>query len=185
MARPGSCRIGLRSCPSNGAGTTREWIGGRQDEQEECDGDGALRREGVGAKPRRNRVPRQGDHGAEQGEDQDPEEHRALMVPPDAGQLVDERLRRMRVLDDVEDREIGRDVSGREGRERQHAGEHGERRRSGDVHEHRIVGARTPQRHGELHERQSERQRQGEMAGLDQHEGDQRLSSSGRAEART
>ena len=51
-----------------------------------------------------------GDQRAEQREDEDPEEHRALVVPPDAGDLVEERLRRMRILDDVEEREIRDDV---------------------------------------------------------------------------
>ena len=46
-------------------------------------------------------------HGAEEGEDQDPEQHRALVVPPHAGDLVDERLRRMRVLDHVQHGKVG------------------------------------------------------------------------------
>jgi hypothetical protein len=45
-------------------------------------------------------------HAAEQGKDQDPEEHGALVVPPDAGELVDEGLGRVRVLDDVENGEV-------------------------------------------------------------------------------
>ena len=38
------------------------------------------------------------DHGAEQRQDQHPEQHRALVVAPGAGDLVDQRLRRVRVL---------------------------------------------------------------------------------------
>ena len=50
--------------------------------------------------------PKSGDQRAEEGEDQHPEQHRALVVAPGAGDLVEHRLQRMGVLPDIGDREI-------------------------------------------------------------------------------
>ena len=47
---------------------------------------------------------------AEDGEDQHPQQHRALVVAPHAGNLVDQRLGRMRILGHVEHREIRDDI---------------------------------------------------------------------------
>ena len=51
------------------------------------------------------------DRGAEQGEDQHPQHHRAFMVSPHARDLVEQRLRRMRVRDHIRDREVRRHVA--------------------------------------------------------------------------
>ena len=59
---------------------------------------------------RRQIVAEQRDRGAEQRQDQHPEHHRALVVAPDAGDLVEQRLGRVAVLDDIEHREIRGDV---------------------------------------------------------------------------
>ena len=98
----------MRSCPSSGAGLAR------------MNGFDATRMKSrkawriapwtasVLARSRgRDAVLRQRHDGAEHREDEDPQEHRALVVSPYAGELVDEGLRRVRVLDDVEDREVG------------------------------------------------------------------------------
>ena len=77
---------------------------------EEGGGDPGLDRQHQRLQPVRQVAAEGRDQRAEQREDQHPEEHRALVVPPDAGDLVEERLRRMRVLDDVEQREVGDDV---------------------------------------------------------------------------
>ena len=53
--------------------------------------------------------PQTSDHGAEQRQDQHPEQHRALVVAPGAGDLVDQRLRRVRVQRDQPHREVGDD----------------------------------------------------------------------------
>jgi hypothetical protein len=123
----------------------RERVRSGQDEEQECDGDRGLHGEGVGTEARRDRLLRQSHDGAEQGEDQDPEEHRALMVSPNPGELVDERFRRVGILDHVENREIRRCVGHHECREGEaNAGEHGQRRRPRHAHQHRIVAARAP-----------------------------------------
>jgi hypothetical protein len=54
--------------------------------------------------------PREGirrDQCAEKGEDENPKEHRALVVPPNAGDLIDRRHRRVRILGDIQHRKIG------------------------------------------------------------------------------
>ena len=49
-------------------------------------------------KRRRQIVAEQRDRGAEQRQDEDPQHHRAFVIAPDAGDLVEQRLRRMAVL---------------------------------------------------------------------------------------
>ena len=112
----------------------------------------------------------QGDGGAEDGEDQHPQQHGALVVPPHAGDLVDQRLGRVRVGPHGLDREVGRDVGVHEGEEgEEHEGELGKRGRLGDGHQARIAAARAPRRQRHLHQRHGERQDEGEMSELDDH----------------
>ena len=56
----------------------------RQDEQQEGGADPALNGQHVGAQRRRQVAPEHRDQRAEEGEDQHPQEHRALMVAPGA-----------------------------------------------------------------------------------------------------
>ena len=74
---------------------------------EEGGSDPALHREHQRLEPVRQVAAEGRDQRTEQRQDQDPEEHRALVVPPHAGDLVEERLRRVGVLGDVEHREVG------------------------------------------------------------------------------
>ena len=109
MARPRSCSSGLRSRPSSGAGDRAARTGSTwQDEQQEGGADpGPARPAHWRAASPADCAPNSGDQRAEERQDQHPEQHRAFVVAPDAGDLVDQRLRRMRVLPDVRDREIG------------------------------------------------------------------------------
>ena len=88
----------------------RNGIGGEDDEEQEGDGDDGLHGQHVGAQRRRQVAPNSATAAAEQGEDQHPQQHRAFVVPPHAGDLVEQRLGRMRVGPHVLDREIRRDV---------------------------------------------------------------------------
>ena len=108
MASAGSCRTGLRSLPSNGAGPSRvKGFDVSDDEEQEGDADRALHREHVGLAAARQIVAEGRDRRAEQREDQHPEQHRAFVIAPDAGDLVEQRLGRMRVLPDILHREVG------------------------------------------------------------------------------
>ena len=120
MARPRSCSSGLRSRPSiGGVGDAQERVRGQQDEQEERRRDPGLHAQHVGLEPRRQVAAEHRHHGAEQRQDEDPQQHRAFMVSPGAGDLVDERHRRMRVLEHRQHGEIGLHVAGHQRRERQ------------------------------------------------------------------
>ena len=119
------------------------------------------------------------DQRAEQRQDQHPEQHRALVVAPDAGDLVEERLRRMRILDDVErarNRRRRRRGSARRRRGRR-AGTASTAAGARDRHQPLVAAQRADQRHGRLDKRQRERQHQGEMAEFGDHRA-HRLSAS-------
>ena len=112
----------------------------------------------------------QGDGGAEQRQDQHPQQHRAFVVAPHAGDLVEQRLGGMRVGPHVLDREVGRDVGVREraegdGEQR----ELGQGGGLGDLHQARIAGAGAPGRQRHLHQRHGEREDDGEMSEFDDH----------------
>ena len=88
------------------------------------------------------------------GEDQHPQQHGALVVPPHAGDLVEQRLGRVRVGPHVLDREVGRDVGVGEGEEGDgEQGELGERGRLGDLPSGAHRGVRAPGRQRHLHQR--------------------------------
>ena len=77
---------------------------------------------------------------AERGEHKDPEQHGALVVPPDAREFVDEWLVRMRIFGDVEHAEIIRRVRESE-RSKGDGGETKQRQRrgAGARHEPRVA----------------------------------------------
>ena len=115
-------------------------------------------------------VAEQRHRGAEQREDEHPQQHRAFVVAPHAGDLVEQRLVDVAVLGDVQHREIRRDIGVHQRRE----GERDQRelRQRGacaERHQPGVTRARAPQRHGRLHQRQRQRQDQREMAELDDH----------------
>ena len=112
----------------------------------------------------------EGDERAEDREDQHPQQHRAFVVPPDPGNLVDRRGGAVGVLRDVEHGEIrdemGVDERGEGDRE---TGELGQRRASSDRHQVGVAEARAPGRHDRLRQRGGEGENEGEMADLDDH----------------
>ena len=115
-------------------------------------------------------LPNDRDQRAEKSEDGDPQHHGAFVVSPDAGEPVDQRHRRVRILVDVEHGEIRGDVARGERREsNRDEGELRQRRRRGHAHEHGIVGARADDRHRALDQRQPERQHQSVMAEFGDH----------------
>ena len=90
----------MRSRPSTGASAQRaERVRGEQDEKIEGRGDPGLHRSTLAFRRRRQIAAEQRDQRAEQRQDQHPQQHRAFVVAPDAGELVDQRHRRMRILE--------------------------------------------------------------------------------------
>ena len=148
----------------------QERVRGDQDEEIERAGDPGLHGEHVGAQCVRQVSSEQRDQRAEDAQDQHPQQHRAFVIAPHAGELVDERHRRVRILEHVQHREIGADVSRGERAERgRREGELRERGRAGDTHQGRVVRARAPQRHRRLDQRERERQHQRVVAELGDH----------------
>jgi hypothetical protein len=147
-----------------------ERVGGEEDEQEECRTDPALHGQDQRLQPLRQVRPERRDDRAEQRQDEHPEEHRALVVPPDAGELVEERLRRIRILDDVDQREVGDHVGvGERGEGEADQQEPGDRRGRRDRGQPGVVAERADERHDRLHEGEPERQDEGEVSELGNH----------------
>ena len=148
----------------------KERIRGRENEEEEGERDRSLDREHARLERRRKIAAENGDGGAEQRQDQHPEQHRALVVAPHARDPIEERLRRVRVLGDVGDREVGADVGlgQREEGERDER-ELAHRRGLGKVHEALIAHARAVGRDHHLRGGDGKRQNECEMSELDDH----------------
>ncbi len=89
----------------------RKGIGGQQDEECECRRDPGLHRKHIRLQRLRQVSAEESDHRGKEDEDQQPQEHRAFVISPDPGDLVDQRLKGMRVLPYVLDREIRRHIS--------------------------------------------------------------------------
>jgi hypothetical protein len=133
----------------------------RCEEDEEVEGrrDPGLHRQHVGLEGRRQIDAEQRDQCAEYGEDQHPQQHRALVVAPNAGDLVDQRHLRMRVLVNNGDREVRRDVAnGERAKGQRNEGKLRQRGGVGEFHQRNIAHARTDDRRGRLDQRQCKRQ---------------------------
>ena len=90
----------------------QERVGGEQHEGQEADADQPLHARAPGPGTMGGRLrPKAATAAAEQRQDPDPEDQRALVIAPGAADLVEHRLQRMRVLGDVVDREVRRDVA--------------------------------------------------------------------------
>ena len=145
-------------------------VGGEQDEGQECDADPTLDRQHPGAQARRQVGPEDRHHGAEQGQDQHPEHHRTLVIAPNAGYLVEQRFRRMGILGDVLDREIGHHIEVRKaGKGDGEEGELPDRRHRPDRHEPRVIAPGAPKRQRALGDRQRQGEQQGVMADFRDH----------------
>ena len=148
----------------------QERIRRQQDEQQEGDGDRRLHGEHVGLEGQRQVAAEGGDGGAEQRQDHHPQHHRAFVVPPHAGDAIEQRLGRVRVGDDVGDGEVGRHVGVRQRQEgKSDEAELAERGGIGHGHHARVAYARAPRRHDHLEDGDEERQDQREMPQLDDH----------------
>jgi hypothetical protein len=151
-------------------GDPQKRIRGQEDEEIEGAGDPGLDRKHVRAQRQRQIVAEGGDQAAEQRQDRDPEQHRAFVIAPDSGDLVDQRLHRMRILEHVDDREVRGDVQRHQCDERRrHEQQLRERGGARDIHQRQIAPSRAEQRHGGLDQRQSEREHQRVMSGLRDH----------------
>ena len=149
---------------------TQERVRGEQHEGEKTDPDQPLHRQDPGLERGRQVGPEQRDGAAVQREDPHPQHERALVIAPRGGDLVDQRLGRVRVGRDVDDREIGRG-EGVDQRAERHADEHelAERGGAGERDQTGVAARRAPQRQRALHQRQAERQDQGVVTDLDDH----------------
>ncbi|MGY4496409.1 hypothetical protein ACVWYH_000336 [Bradyrhizobium sp. GM24.11] len=148
----------------------QERIRGDQDEEIEGAGDPGLDREHMRAQRQGQIVAEGGDQSAEQGQDRHPQQHRAFMVSPHSGDLVDQRLHGVGILVDIGDGEIRVHVQ-RYKRNERRADEQELRQRGGarHVHQRRIAQACADQRHEGLDQRQRERQHQCVMSGFRDH----------------
>ena len=152
-------------------GQPQERIRGQQDEEIESAGDPGLHREHARAQRQRQIVAERRDHAAEQGKDRDPQDHGALVIAPDAGDLVDQRFQRVRVLVDIGDRKVRRHMQGDErGKRRQHESELRQRRRTRDVHQRGVAPVRAENGHDRLDQRKGEREHQRIMSAFGDHE---------------
>ena len=148
----------------------QERIRARENKEIKRRRDPGLNAERIGAQARRQILAKGRDHRAEHAQDQHPEQHRAFVVSPHAREFVNKRHRRMRILEHIEHREVGADITGgqsREGDRNKNELRQGERpRRPG---QHAVAKSNADQRHRALDERQAERQDQRVMSDLGDH----------------
>ncbi len=149
---------------------TRERIRRQEDEGEEGARDQALHRKDIGAQDRRQAAAEDDDERSKDAEDQHPEQHRAFVIAPDAGDLVDRRRGAVRILRDIEHRKIRRQMRVDErARCKRDSRELPERARRADRGETLVAAQRTPERQRRLQEREREREGERVMADLDDH----------------
>ena len=148
----------------------QERIGRGEDEENEGKRDPALNGEDQCLQPV-GQVGAEGrDKRAEQRQDQNPEEHGALVVPPHAGDLVEQRQLRVRVLGDVEDREVRNDMGlHQRGEGNADEQEQGQRGRCGHRGQVPVALERAVEGDGRLDQRQKQRQHQREVAEFGDH----------------
>ena len=171
MAKPMSWRIGLRPSPIERGGVeAKERVRGQEHEGQKARADHRLHAQHAGAEAVRQVAAEEGDAAAEERQDPDPEDERALVVPPHPADLVDQGLGRVRVGDDVGDREVGRDVGVDQGGKGDGDGRQlHEARRDRDTGERRVVAMGAPERQHRLDQGQAEGQDQGVVTELDDH----------------
>ena len=148
----------------------QERVGGQQREQLEPHRCTAEHPDHPGAQRGGQVASEQPDRRAADCQDQAPEQDRALVIPPGAGDLVDHRLQRMGILGHVQHREIvdhrGPDqaaIGGHQG-DQLAVGQGGRRRHQSDV-----AGLGAPERDDELRGGKGDGERQGEMTQFRDH----------------
>ena len=158
----------------------RERIRGLQNKEQKRRAEQALHGERVGAQLVRHRVRKDRDQRAAKREDKHPKQHRAFVVPPDAGDFIDERLQRMGVLDDVDEREVGNDMRvGQRAVGERDEQELCDRRWPRDPHQPGVVQSGADEGNGELRHRQRQRQNKRIMSGLNDHADIPRIARKG------
>ena len=147
-----------------------ERAGGEQDEEQETEGDQPERAEDAGDHDFRQLARQQGDGEGPPGQHQHPQQQRALVAAPDAGDAVLDGEQRVGVLGDVDHREI----VGDEGLRQAGEGEGDEQRqrrggRAGDGDPGETVAVGAEQRQGAEHQRHQRGEDEGEMPEFGNH----------------
>ena len=147
-----------------------EGVGGGDNEDQKAETDQGLHGQHPGPEHRRQVAPEGRHGGAVDRENPDPEQHRAFVIAPCAGELVEQRLGRVGVVGDRHDREVGDDEglhqAGQRGRDE---GELRHRSRPGQRHQGAVAEPCAERRRCGLHERHGQREDQGVMADLRDH----------------
>ena len=147
-----------------------ERIRGRQDEDQEADPDQPLDRKHPGTQGGGQVAAEQRDQPAVERQDPDPENERALVVAPHAGEFVEQGLRGVGIVRHVRDGKIRHDEGVHQAGERRRNEEELRRHRGpGQRHPGRVVPLCADQRHQALDDRQREGQDQGVMTDLGDH----------------
>ena len=145
-------------------------VRGEQDKQQKPDADHRLHGKNPRPQRRRQIPPEQRDRRAEQRQDEHPEEHRALVVAPDARQFVEERLCAVGIGRDIGQREIRHRIGvhqrDKRDRDKQELREY-RRPRPGD--QRAVAARRAVQRQAGLQHGDAQRQHQRKMADLGDH----------------
>ena len=147
-----------------------EGIGREHREGQEGGADGALHRQHARLQFKRQVAASQRHGGPENAEDQHPQQHRAFVIAPHAGNFVQQRFGRMRILEHVAQREIRRHIGMHEDEEGQRDERQlQERRRRRRCHQGAVATVCAVERHHELEQRHGKRQHQCEMPGFGDH----------------
>ena len=113
---------------------------------------------------------KQRDGRGEHRQNQNPQQHRAFVIAPDAGDFIDQRFRGMRVLDDIDEREIGLDMRDGQGQiSVSHEAKSHQRGRRRDRHQALVAVDAAPYRQHGIDERQRQSEDERVMAGFDDH----------------
>ena len=142
-----------------------EGVRGEKDEQYEADRDQGLDGQRPGAQARRQIASEPRHRRAVHAEDQNPEKHGALVVPPHARDLVQKGFGRVRIAHHGEQREIrGHEGVGQAGKGKSDQQELGERGRPRQLHPRLVAAVRPDHRHAGLNQGDQEGEGEGEMA---------------------
>jgi hypothetical protein len=135
-----------------------------QYKENKCRRDQPLHAQHIGAQPLGQIGAEHRNERGEKHQHQHPEQHGAFVIAPYAGDFINQRLRRVRILIDIDDREIRRDIERGQAREgKSDKQKTRERYRCGDAHQARVVFRRAPDRHRRLHQRKRKGEHQSIM----------------------
>ena len=149
-----------------------ERVRGKQHEGEKADPDQRLDAQHPRSERRRQIAPEQGDAGAVEREDPDPQHQRALVVAPGGRDLVDQRIARVGVVGDQADREVGdRERVDQRAEGERDEDELAERRGPRERHQGDVAPGGAPERQSALDQREANRQDQSIVADLRDHFG--------------